>query len=45
MKRVYVGNLPESTTEADLRTAFEAHGTVEKVVIVTDRDTGRATWK
>ena len=42
MKSLYVGNLPESTTEADLRTAFEAHGTVEKVVIVTDRDTGRA---
>ena len=42
MKRVYVGNLPENATEVDLRTAFEAHGTVEKVVIVTDRDTGRA---
>ena len=42
MKSVYVGNLPESTTEADLRTAFEAHGAVEKIVIVTDRDSGRA---
>src|SRR3974377_698530 len=42
MKNLYVGNLPHSTTEAELRTAFEAHGTVEKVSIVTDRDTGRA---
>ncbi len=42
MKNLYVGNLPHSTTEADLRAAFEAHGAVDKVSIVTDRDTGRA---
>jgi len=42
MKNLYVGNLPHSTTEAELRTAFEAHGTVDKVSIVTDRDIGRA---
>jgi len=42
MKNLYVGNLPHSTTEAELRTAFEAHGTVDKVSIVTDRETGRA---
>jgi RNA recognition motif-containing protein len=42
MKNLYVGNLPHSTTEAELRTAFEAHGAVDKVSIVTDRDTGRA---
>ena len=42
MKNLYVGNLPHSTTEAELRTAFEAHGAVEKVSIVTDRETGRA---
>jgi len=42
MKNLYVGNLPHSMTEAELRTAFEAHGAVEKVSIVTDRDTGRA---
>src|SRR5208337_4224910 len=41
-KNLYVGNLPHSTTEAELRTAFEAHGAVEKVSIVTDRETGRA---
>lgn len=42
MKNLYVGNLPHSTTESELRTAFEAHGAVEKVSIVTDRETGRA---
>ena len=31
MKNLYVGNLPHSMTEAELRTAFEAHGAVEKV--------------
>jgi len=42
MKNLYVGNLPHSTTESQLRSAFEAHGAVEKVTIVTDRDTGRS---
>jgi RNA recognition motif-containing protein len=42
MKKLYVGNLPHSTTEAELRTVFQAHGEVEKVNIVTDRETGRA---
>jgi RNA recognition motif-containing protein len=42
MKNLYVGNLPHSTTEAELRTLFQAHGDVEKVSIVTDRETGRA---
>jgi RNA recognition motif-containing protein len=42
MKNLYVGNLPHSTTEAELRTVFQAHGDVEKVSIVTDRETGRA---
>ena len=42
MKNLYVGNLPHSTTESELRTAFEAHGPVEKISIVTDRDTGRS---
>jgi len=42
MKNLYVGNLPHSTTESELRAAFEAHGAVEKVSIVTDRDTGRS---
>ena len=42
MKNLYVGNLSHSTTETELRTAFEAHGKVERVSIVTDRETGRA---
>ena len=42
MKNLYVGNLPHHTTEADLRNAFEAHGTVEKITLMTDRDTGRS---
>ncbi len=42
MKNLYVGNLPHSTTEADLRGVFETHGAVEKVTLVTDRDTGRS---
>ena len=42
MKNLYVGNLPHSTTEAELRNLFEAHGPVEKITLVTDRDTGRS---
>jgi cold-inducible RNA-binding protein len=42
MKNIYVGNLPHRTTEAELRAAFEAHGAVEKVSLVTDRETGRS---
>ena len=41
MKNLYVGNLPHSTTETELRTLFQPHGEVEKVSMVTDRDTGR----
>jgi len=37
-----VGNLPHSTTETELRTLFQPHGNVEKVSMVTDRDTGRS---
>jgi RNA recognition motif-containing protein len=42
MKNLYVGNLPHSTTESELREFFAAHGDVQKVSIVTDRDTGRS---
>ena len=42
MKNLYVGNLPHSTTEAELRQIFEGHGAVEKVTLVTDRETGRS---
>ncbi len=42
MKNIFVGNLSFSTTEEELRQAFEAHGTVDRVSIITDRDTGRS---
>lgn len=40
-KRLYVGNLPFSASEQDVRAAFEAHGAVDSVHLVTDRDTGQ----
>jgi RNA recognition motif-containing protein len=42
MKNLYVGNVPHSTTEPQLRTLFEAHGTVERINIVMDKETGRS---
>jgi RNA recognition motif-containing protein len=41
MKNIYIGNLDYSTTEDQLRTLFLAHGPVETVTIVRDRDTGQ----
>lgn len=41
MTRIYVGNLPFSATEDSLRALFATHGTVEKVSLINDRDTGR----
>ena len=41
MKNIYVGNLSFSATEATLRSLFEKHGAVERVTIVTDRETGQ----
>ncbi|MDJ0867368.1 MAG: RNA-binding protein [Myxococcota bacterium] len=40
-KKLYVGNLPFSTSEDELRAVFEAHGPVESVALITDRETGR----
>lgn len=40
-KNVYVGNMSYDTTESGLRGLFEAHGQVETVNVVTDRDSGR----
>jgi RNA recognition motif-containing protein len=39
---IYVGNLPFSTTEDDLRAEFEAFGSVSSVKIISDRETGRS---
>lgn len=41
-KRIYVGNLPFSATESEIRELFEAQGTVHEVSIITDRETGRS---
>lgn len=42
MKNIFVGNLSFDATEGAVRTMFEEFGTVDRVNIVTDRDTGRA---
>ncbi len=39
--KLYVGNLSYETSEATIRTAFEAHGEVTSVNLITDRDSGR----
>ena len=41
MKKLYVGNLPFSATEDEVRDLFEEHGSVGSVAIITDRETGR----
>ena len=38
---IYVGNLPFSATESDIRDLFAKYGTVDSVAIVLDRETGR----
>jgi RNA recognition motif-containing protein len=39
--KLYVGNLPFTATDETVRALFAAHGTVEKVSLITDRDSGR----
>ena len=39
-KKIYVGNLSFQTTESELSSMFEQHGSVESARIITDRDTG-----
>jgi RNA recognition motif-containing protein len=41
-KKLYVGNLAFSSTEADLRELFEQHGALLSVNLITDRETGRS---
>lgn len=41
-KKIYVGNLPFSATERDLRELFERHGAIDSVNVIMDRETGRA---
>ncbi|MCP4657623.1 MAG: RNA-binding protein [bacterium] len=40
-KRLYVGNLPFSATDEEIRELFGQHGAVSSVDLVTDRETGR----
>jgi cold-inducible RNA-binding protein len=42
MKNIFVGNLSFGATEDGVRSMFEQYGTVERVNLVTDRDTGQA---
>lgn len=40
-KKIYVGNLPFTATDDEVRDLFSEYGTVESVNLITDRDTGR----
>lgn len=40
--KLYIGNLPYSTGEDELRSLFENHGQVDSVKVITDRNTGRS---
>ena len=42
MKNIFVGNLSFGATEDAVRSMFESYGAVERVNLVTDRDTGQA---
>jgi cold-inducible RNA-binding protein len=42
LKNIFVGNLDFNTSEEELRQLFEVHGQVDRVSIMTDRDTGRS---
>jgi cold-inducible RNA-binding protein len=42
LKNVFVGNLDFGATESSIRSLFETYGTVDRVNLVTDRDTGRS---
>jgi RNA recognition motif-containing protein len=42
LKNIFVGNLDFATTDSSVRAMFEQYGTVDRVNVVTDRDTGRS---
>jgi RNA recognition motif-containing protein len=42
LKNIFVGNLDFGATESSIRALFESYGTVDRVNLVTDRDTGRS---
>ena len=41
MSKIYVGNLPFSADEEQVRALFSQHGTVDSVALINDRETGR----
>lgn len=41
MKKLYVGNLPFSATDAEVEALFAQHGAVASVALINDRETGR----
>jgi len=41
-RKIYVGNLPWSTTSADLEAMFSPHGAVRSAEVISDRETGRS---
>lgn len=42
MKNIFIGNLSFQATEQEVRSMFESYGPVERVNLITDRDTGQA---
>lgn len=42
MKRIYVGNLPWTTTDSELKTLFSPYGSVHSAAVINDRETGRS---
>lgn len=40
--KLYIGQLPYSTTDDELKDLFSAHGTVESAKVIMDRETGRS---
>jgi RNA recognition motif-containing protein len=41
-KKLYIGNLSYETTNSDLQTLFQPHGTVQSAQVIMDRETGRS---
>ena len=41
MKKLYIGNLPFTATEDEIKELFGAHGAVHSVAMINDRETGR----
>jgi len=42
LKSIFVGNLDFSTTEDMIRALFTPHGSVDRITVITDRETGRS---